>query len=119
MCDGGAHHPSTSTYGVSAGAVSPKVATGPHTGAGFFIIDKHGWLAGAGADNICKVLAAAAAEPSRHGKQHLESCSRKLAFPPRTLSRLRLPFACARMITYMYCTLRRSARRTVTRRFPW
>jgi len=52
MCDGGAHHPSTSTYGVSAGAVSPKVATGPHTGAGFFIIDKHGWLAGAGADNI-------------------------------------------------------------------
>ena len=52
MCDGGAHHPSTSTFGVSAGAASPEVATGPHTGAGFFIIDKHGWLAGAGSENI-------------------------------------------------------------------
>jgi hypothetical protein len=40
MCDGGAHHPSTSTFGVSAGAVNPHVATA-HTGAGFYIIDKH------------------------------------------------------------------------------
>ena len=52
MCDGGAHHPSTSTFGVSAGAVSPVVANGPHTGAGFFIIDKHGWLAGTSGENI-------------------------------------------------------------------
>ena len=52
MCDGGAHHPSTSTFGVSAGAVSPVVANSPHTGAGFFIVDKHGWLAGAGSRNI-------------------------------------------------------------------
>jgi 8-oxo-dGTP pyrophosphatase MutT (NUDIX family) len=51
MCAGGAHHPSTSTFGVSAGAVNPHVATA-HTGAGFYIIDKHGWLAGAGASNI-------------------------------------------------------------------
>ena len=51
MCDGGAHHPSPPTSGASAGAVNPHVATA-HTGAGFYIIDKHGWLAGAGAGNI-------------------------------------------------------------------
>ena len=52
MHDSGVHHPSTSTIGVSAGAVSPVVANVTHTGAGFFIIDKHGWLAGAGSNNI-------------------------------------------------------------------
>ena len=52
MHNGGVHHPSTSTIGVSAGAVSPVVANVTHTGAGFFIIDKHGWLAGAGSSNI-------------------------------------------------------------------
>ena len=52
MCDGGTHHPSTSTIGVSAGAVSPVVVNGPHTGAGFFLIEKHGWLAGAGKAKI-------------------------------------------------------------------
>ena len=52
MHDSGVHHPSTSTCGVSAGAVSPVVANVTHTGAGFFIIDKHGWLAGAGSSNI-------------------------------------------------------------------
>ena len=52
MRDGGAHHPSTSIIGVSAGAVSPVVVNGPHTGAGFFLIDKHGWLAGAGKEDI-------------------------------------------------------------------
>ena len=51
ICDGGAHHPCPPTIGASAGAVSPHVATA-HTGAGFYIIDKHGWLAGAGAGNI-------------------------------------------------------------------
>ena len=50
--DGGVRHPSTSTIGVSAGAVSPVVGNGPHAGAGFFIIDKYGWLAGAGIGNI-------------------------------------------------------------------
>ena len=43
---------STSTTGVSAGAVSPVVVNGPHTSAGFFLIDQHGWLAGAGSGNI-------------------------------------------------------------------
>ena len=52
MHDSGVHHPSTSTSGASAGAVSPVVASVSHTGAGFFLIDKHGWLAGAGNDNI-------------------------------------------------------------------
>ena len=52
MCAGGAHRPSTSTIGVSAGTVSPVVVNGPHTGAGLFLIDKHGWLAGAGRGNI-------------------------------------------------------------------
>jgi 8-oxo-dGTP pyrophosphatase MutT (NUDIX family) len=52
MHDGGVHHPSTSTIGASAGAVSPVVENVSHTGAGFFIIDKHGWLAGAGSKNI-------------------------------------------------------------------
>ena len=51
MCDGVAHHPSPSTSGASAGAVSPHVATA-HTGAGFYIIEKHGRLAGASAANI-------------------------------------------------------------------
>ena len=49
---GGVRHPSTSTFGVSAGAVSPVVVNASHTRAGFFIIDKHGWLAGAGSKNI-------------------------------------------------------------------
>ena len=52
MCASGAHHPSTSTIGASAGAVSPVVENVSHTGAGFFLIDKHGWLAGAGSKNI-------------------------------------------------------------------
>ena len=52
MCDGGAHHPSPPTIGASAGAVNPQLATGAHTGDGFYIVDKHGWLAGAGAGNI-------------------------------------------------------------------
>ena len=51
MCDGGAHHPSPPTIGASAGAVSPHVATA-HTGAGFYTIDTHGWLAGAGTANV-------------------------------------------------------------------
>ena len=52
MHDSGVHHPSTSTIGASAGAVSPVVENVSHTGAGFFLIDKHGWLAGAGKGNI-------------------------------------------------------------------
>ena len=52
MHDSGVHHPLTSTIGASAGAVSPVVENVTHTGAGFFIIDKHGWLAGAGRSNI-------------------------------------------------------------------
>ena len=48
MHDSGVHHPLTSTIGASAGAVSPVVENVSHTGAGFFLIDKHGWLAGAG-----------------------------------------------------------------------
>ena len=52
MHDSGVHHPSTSTIGASAGAVSPVVENVSHTGAGFFLIDKHGWLAGAGSNNI-------------------------------------------------------------------
>ena len=52
MHDSGVHYPSTSTIGVSAGAVSPMVTNVTHTDAGFFIIDKHGWLAGAGGSNI-------------------------------------------------------------------
>ena len=52
MHDGGVHHPSTSTSGASAGAVSPVVVNATHTGAGFFIIDKLGWLAGSGSRNI-------------------------------------------------------------------
>ena len=45
-------HPSISTFGASAGVVSPVVENSSHTGAGFFIIDKHGWLAGVGSENI-------------------------------------------------------------------
>ena len=52
MCASGAHHPSTSTIGASAGAISPVVDDVSHTGAGFFLIDKHGWLAGAGTNKI-------------------------------------------------------------------
>ena len=52
MHDGGVHHPSTSTIGASAGAISPVVDDVSHTGAGFFLIDKHGWLAGAGTSKI-------------------------------------------------------------------
>ena len=52
MHDSGVHHPSTSTIGASAGAVSPVVTNVTHTGAGFFVIDKHGWFAGAGSNNI-------------------------------------------------------------------
>ena len=52
MHSSGVHHPSPSTIGASAGAVSPVVANVSHTGAGFFIIDKRGWLAGAGSSNI-------------------------------------------------------------------
>jgi len=52
MHDGGVHHPSTSTSGASAGAVSPVVVNVSHTGAGFFIIDKLGWLAGSGSRKI-------------------------------------------------------------------
>ena len=52
MYDSGVHHPSTSTSGASAGAISPVVESVSHTGAGFFLIDKHGWLAGAGKRNI-------------------------------------------------------------------
>ena len=52
MHDSGVHHPSTSTIGASAGAVSPVVENVSHTGAGFFLIDKHGWLAGAGSNDI-------------------------------------------------------------------
>ena len=54
MCAGGAHRPSTSTIGVSAGTVSPVVVNGPHTGAGLFLIDKHGWLAGAGSNSVSR-----------------------------------------------------------------
>ena len=43
MHDSGVHHPSTSTIGASAGAVSLVVEDVSHTGAGFFLIDKHGW----------------------------------------------------------------------------
>lgn len=50
--EGGVRHPITSTIGASAGAVSPANSNSAHTGAGFFIIDKHGWLAGAGHQNI-------------------------------------------------------------------
>lgn len=50
--EGGVRHPITSTIGASAGAVSPANSNSAHTGAGFFIIDKHGWLAGAGHHNI-------------------------------------------------------------------
>ena len=52
MLAGGEHHPSTPTFGVSAGAVNPMITNSPHTGAGFFIVDKRGWLAGAGGRNI-------------------------------------------------------------------
>ena len=52
MCASGAHHPSTSTIGASAGPISPVVENVSHTGAGFFLIDKHGWLAGAGSSKI-------------------------------------------------------------------
>ena len=52
MHDSGVHHPSTSTIGASAGAVIPVVENVSHTGAGFFLIDKHGWLAGAGSKDI-------------------------------------------------------------------
>ena len=51
MCDGRAHHPSSPTIEASAGAVNPHVATA-HTGAGFYTIDTHGWLAGAGTANV-------------------------------------------------------------------
>ena len=52
MHDSGVHHPSTSTIGASAGAVNLVVENVSHTGAGFFLIDKHGWLAGAGSKGI-------------------------------------------------------------------
>lgn len=50
--EGGVRHPIASTIGASAGAVSSANSNSAHTGAGFFIIDKHGWLAGAGHQNI-------------------------------------------------------------------
>lgn len=64
-CHGGARHPEPATSGASDGAVNPRVVrsaavpaqpivdTSPsHTGAGFFVIDALGWLAGANARNI-------------------------------------------------------------------
>ena len=52
MHDGGVHHPSPSTIGVSAEAINSKRDIDDHTGAGFFILDSKGWLAGADSKNI-------------------------------------------------------------------
>ena len=93
MHDGGVHHPSTSTIGASAGAISPVVDDVSHTGAGFFLIDKHGWLAGAGTSKIWQSFGG-----KREGTESpWETASRELleetGIPSEHLVSLAPPFA--------------------------